>query len=53
MILLTLSNGCLHCFVSLEVTIFFNEIKALSSSINVELKHIGWMANGLADSLAK
>lgn len=39
--------------VSLEISILFKETKVLSSLIQVEFKHIGQMANGLADSFAK
>lgn len=35
------------------ISVFFNEIKVLSSSISVELKHVGRMANDFIDFLAK
>lgn len=31
----------------------FNEIKSLSSLIDVVLIHVGWQANGFVDTLAK
>ena len=32
---------------------YFNEIRALASSIQVRFRHVGRSANGFADSLAK
>lgn len=43
----------MHALLPWRLQFLFNEIKSLSSSISLELKHTWWTANGFADSLAK